>query len=44
METRNENQKERRERPLGEVAKDLTQDVSLLVRQEIELDKAEMAQ
>ena len=44
METRNENQRERRERPLGEVAKDLTQDVSLLVRQEIELAKAEMQQ
>jgi Putative Actinobacterial Holin-X, holin superfamily III len=32
-----------RERPLGEVAKDLTSDLSLLVRQEIELAKAEMA-
>jgi hypothetical protein len=44
METRNENQRDRRERPLGEVAKDLTQDVSLLIRQEMELAKAEMAQ
>jgi hypothetical protein len=33
-----------RERPLGEVARDLTQDLSLLVRQEVELAKAEMAQ
>jgi hypothetical protein len=32
-----------RERPLGEVTKDLTSDLSLLVRQEIELAKAEMA-
>src|SRR5215208_1532481 len=39
-----ETNKELRERPLGEVAKDLTHDVSLLVRQEIELAKAEMAQ
>jgi Putative Actinobacterial Holin-X, holin superfamily III len=35
---------ELRERPLGEVAKDLTSDLSLLVRQEVELAKAEMAQ
>jgi VIT1/CCC1 family predicted Fe2+/Mn2+ transporter len=34
---------ELRERPLGEVAKELTSDLSLLVRQEIELAKAEMA-
>jgi hypothetical protein len=33
-----------RERPIGEVAKDLTSDLSLLVRQEIELAKAEMAE
>src|SRR4029450_3130605 len=33
-----------RERPLGEVAKDLTSDLSLLVRQEIELAEAEMAE
>ena len=32
-----------RERPLGEVAQDLTRDLSLLVRQEVELAKAEMA-
>ena len=37
------NDNELRERPLGEVAKDLTSDLSLLVRQEIELAKAEMA-
>jgi len=35
---------ELRDRPLGEVARDLTRDVSLLVRQEVELAKAEMAQ
>ena len=33
-----------RERPLGEVARELTRDVSLLVRQEVDLAKAEMAQ
>jgi hypothetical protein len=33
-----------RERPLGDVARDLTRDLSLLVRQEMELAKAEMAQ
>ena len=33
-----------RERPLGEVARDLTRDVALLVRQEVELAKAEMAE
>jgi VIT1/CCC1 family predicted Fe2+/Mn2+ transporter len=42
--TRNESENELRERPLGEVAKQLTGDLSLLVRQEIELAKAEMAQ
>ena len=35
---------ELRERPLGEVAKDLTHDLSLLVRQEVQLAKAEMAE
>lgn len=40
MQTENE----LRDRLLGEVAKNLTSDVSLLVRQEIELAKAEMAQ
>ena len=34
---------ELRERPLGEVAQDLTRDLSLLVRQEVELAKSEMA-
>ena len=33
-----------RERPLSEVAQDLTRDLSLLVRQEVELAKSEMAQ
>jgi putative superfamily III holin-X len=33
-----------RERPIGEVARDLTRDLSLLVRQEVDLAKAEMAQ
>ena len=42
--TTGETERDLRERPLGEVAKELTSDVSLLVRQEIELAKAEMAQ
>jgi len=33
-----------RERPLGEVAKELTSDLSLLVRQEIQLARAELTQ
>lgn len=33
-----------RDRPLGEIAQALTRDVSLLVRQEVELAKAEMKQ
>jgi len=33
-----------RERPIGEVARDLTRDLSLLVRQEIDLAKAEMSE
>jgi Flp pilus assembly protein TadB len=44
MATSNETQNELRERPLGEVAKDLTSDLSLLVRQEIQLAKAEMTE
>jgi Putative Actinobacterial Holin-X, holin superfamily III len=44
MATGNETDNQLRERPLGEVAKELTSDLSLLVRQEIELAKAEMAQ
>ena len=33
-----------RERPAGDVAKDLTRDLSLLVRQELELAKAELTE
>jgi len=44
MATRNKTENELREQPIGEVAKELTSDLSLLVRQEIELAKAEMAQ
>lgn len=33
-----------RERPIGELAKDLTRDISLLVRQEVELAKVEMTE
>src|SRR3954463_11024232 len=44
MVTRNKTDNELRERPIGEVAKELTSDLSLLVRQEIELAKAEMAE
>jgi Putative Actinobacterial Holin-X, holin superfamily III len=43
MATRNEGT-DLREQPLGEVARELTRDVSLLVRQEAELAKAELAQ
>ena len=43
MATESDMQSELRERPIGEVAKELTSDLSLLVRQEIELAKAEMA-
>ena len=35
---------ELRERPIGEIASELTRDLSLLVRQELALAKAEMAQ
>jgi hypothetical protein len=44
MATESDMQSEQRERPIAEVAKDLTSDLSLLVRQEIELAKAEMAE
>ena len=44
MATRNDSGNELRERPIGEVAKNRTSDLSLLLRQEIELAKAEMAQ
>src|SRR3954468_3882331 len=40
----NERENALRERPLGEVAKDLTSDLSLLVRQEIQLARAELTQ
>lgn len=33
-----------REQPIGDVARDLTRDLSLLVRQEVELAKSEMTQ
>jgi len=39
----NGNAAEMRERPIGDVASDLTRDLSLLVRQEVELAKAEMS-
>lgn len=42
MATREETGNELRDRPIGEVAGELMRDVSLLVRQEIELAKAEM--
>src|SRR3954465_14675957 len=44
MATENQQENELRERPIGEVAKSLTADLSLLVRKEIELAKAEMAE
>ena len=44
MATDNQTYNELRERPLGEVAKELTSDISLLVRQEIQLAKAEMSE
>src|ERR1044071_6440856 len=44
MATRNDGGNELRERPIGEVARELTSDLSLLGRQEIELAKAEMAE
>jgi hypothetical protein len=44
MATRNDSGNELRERPIGEIAKNLTSDLSLLLRQEIDLVKAEMAQ
>ena len=42
MTTQNNGGEEWRQRPLGEVAKELTSDLSLLMRQEVELAKAEM--
>jgi len=44
MAARNDGGTERRNEPLGEVARDLTRDLSLLVRQEIALAKAEMTE
>jgi hypothetical protein len=44
MATNNESGHELRERPIGEVARDLTSDLSLLLRQEIDLAKAEMSE
>jgi hypothetical protein len=44
MATENHTENELRERPVGEVAKSLTSDLSLLLRQEIDLAKAEMAE
>ena len=44
MASESDMQSEQRERPIADVAKDLTSDLSLLVRQEIELAKAEMAE
>ena len=44
MPTENHTENGLRERPIGEVAKSLTSDLSLLLRQEIELAKAEMAE
>ena len=44
MAARNETGNELRERPIAEVAKDLTSDLTLLVRQELELARAELEQ
>ena len=44
MATRNHSENDLHEQPIGEIAKNLTSDLSLLLRQEIELAKAEMAQ
>jgi hypothetical protein len=44
MSTDTESTLGRRDKPLGEVARDLTRDLSLLVRQEVQLAKAEMAE
>jgi Putative Actinobacterial Holin-X, holin superfamily III len=44
MSTTNGDSPPLRERPIGEIAGELTRDLSLLVRQELELAKAEMAQ
>lgn len=44
MSTANDDSSNLRERPIGEIAGELTRDLSLLVRQELELAKAEMAE
>jgi Putative Actinobacterial Holin-X, holin superfamily III len=44
MSTATGNEADLRERPIGEIAGELTRDLSLLVRQELELAKAEMAE
>jgi Putative Actinobacterial Holin-X, holin superfamily III len=44
MPTNNGDSAPLRDRPIGEIASELTRDLSLLVRQELELAKAEMAQ
>jgi VIT1/CCC1 family predicted Fe2+/Mn2+ transporter len=44
MASRNETENELRDRPMGDVAGDLTRDLSLLVRQELDLAKAEMSE
>jgi len=44
MSTSNGTSSDLRERPIGEIAGELTRDLSLLVRQELELAKAEMAE
>ena len=44
MATANGDTSDLRERPIGEIAGELTRDLSLLVRQELELAKAEMAE
>ena len=44
MSTTNGDTPDLRERPIGEIAGELTRDLSLLVRQELELAKAEMAE
>ena len=44
MTTINGSSPDLRERPIGEIASDLTRDLSLLVRQEVALARAEMAE
>jgi hypothetical protein len=44
MATKDESGNQLRERPIGDVARDLTSDLSLLLRQEIDLAKAEMSE